>query len=237
LPGYAQGADIVTVGSWDNFVPYVWLTREKISDVRELRGKRIGVNRAGSKPWLIIQVLLQNAGLDPVKDLTLLQMGGGSQERVAALMRGGIDATLADVLLEPIMKKRGFFVLRGRPTPFMNAPIAFKRSYLASQRSTAKKFVKAFADATRYIIVNKSGTLRPLTQLLNTSDSDVIDFAYDYLHANSEATLYPPAEAVENLIKMSGYMDKKLQSINAKQVVDLSLLDELGTKQNERVHR
>ena len=237
LPSYAQGADIVTVGSWDNFVPYVWITREKISDVRELRGKRIGVNRAGSKPWLIIQVLLQNAGIDPVNDLTLLQMGGGSQERVAALMRGGIDATLADVLLEPIMKKRGFFVLRGRPTPFMNAPIAFKRSYLASQRSTAKKFVKAFADATRYIIVNKPGTLRPLTQLLNTSDSDVIDFAYDYLHANSEATLYPPAEAVENLIKMSGYMDKKLQSINAKQVVDLSLLDELGTKQNERAHR
>jgi len=192
LPSYAQCADIVTVGSWDNFVPYVWLTREKISDVRELRGKRIGVNRAGSKPWLIIQVLLQNAGLDPVKDLTLLQMGGGSQERVAALMRGGIDATLADVLLEPIMKKRGFFVLRGRPTPFMNAPIAFKRSYLASQRSTAKKFVKAFADATRYIIINKPGTLRPLTQLLNTSDSDAIDFAYDYLHANSEATSIRP---------------------------------------------
>lgn len=61
----------------------------------------------------------------------------------------------------------------------MNAPIAFKRSYLASQRSTAKKFVKAFADATRYIVVNKPGTLRPLTQLLNTSDSDVTDFAYD----------------------------------------------------------
>ncbi|HEY1233310.1 MAG TPA: ABC transporter substrate-binding protein [Candidatus Binatia bacterium] len=236
LPSYAQGADIVTVGSWDNLVPYVWLTKDRINDVRELRGKRIGVNRAGSKPWLIIQVLLQNAGLDPVKDLTLLQMGGGSQERVAALMRGGIDATLADVLLEPIMKKRGFFVLRGRPTPFMNAPIAFKRAYLASQRSTAKKFVKAFADATRFIIDNKPGTLRPLIQLLNTSDNDVIDFAYDYLHANSEATLYPPAEAVENLIKMSGYMDKKLQSISPKQVIDLSLLDELGTKQNERVH-
>ena len=237
LPSYAQGADIITVGSWDNLVPYVWLTKEKINDVRELRGKRIGVNRAGSKPWLIIQVLLQNAGLDPVKDLSLLQMGGGSQERVAALMRGGIDATLADVLLEPIMKKRGFFVLRGRPTPFMNAPIAFKGSYLASQRSTAKKFVKAFADATLFIVDNKPGTMRPLTKLLNTNDSEVIDFAYSYLHANSETTLYPPAEAVENLIKMSGYMDKKLQLISAKQVVDLSVLDELGTKQNERAHR
>jgi ABC-type nitrate/sulfonate/bicarbonate transport system substrate-binding protein len=234
LPSHAQGADVIALGSWDNLVPYVWITREKINDVRELRGKKVGINRAGSKPWLIIQVLLQNAGIDPVKDLTLLQMGGGSQERVAALMRGGIDATLADALLEPIMKKRGFFVLRGRTTPFMNAPIAVKRSYLSSQRATVKKFVKAFADATRFIVDNKEGTMRPLTQLLNSNDPEVVEFAYQYLHTNSEATLYPPDEAVRNLIRMSGYMDKKLASISASRVIDLSILDELGTKRNQR---
>ena len=234
LPSNLQGADIVSVGSWDNLVPYVWVTREKITDIRDLRGKKVGVNRAGSKPWLIIHVLLQDAGLDPVKDLTLLQMGGGSQERVAALMRGGIDATLADALLEPIMVKRGFFVLRGRPTPFMNGPIAVKRSYLAGQRSTLKKFVKAFSDATRYLIDNKEGTMRPLTQLLNSNDAQAVDFAYQYLHANSEATLYPPDDAVKNLIRMSAYMDKKLGTISANRVVDLSILDELGTKRNQR---
>jgi NitT/TauT family transport system substrate-binding protein len=234
LPSHLQGADIVALGSWDNLVPYVWITREKIADIRELRGKKVGVNRAGSKPWLIIQVLLQDAGLDPVKDLTLLQMGGGSQERVSALMRGGIDATLADAMLEPIMKKRGFFVLRGKPTPFMNAPIAVKRSYLASQRSSVKKFVKAFAEATRYIVDNREGTMRPLTQMLNNNDAEVVDFAYQYLHANSEASLYPPDAAVKNLLRMSAYIDKKLGSIDAGRVIDLSILDELGTKKYQR---
>jgi NitT/TauT family transport system substrate-binding protein len=237
LPSHAQGADIVALGSWDNFVPYVWVTREKITDIRELRGKKVGVNRAGSKPWLIIQVLLQDAGLDPVKDLTLLQMGGGSQERIGALMRGGIDATLADILFEPIMTKRGFSILRGKPTPFMNAPIAAKRSYVTSHRATLKKFVKAFVDATRYLIDNKEGTMRPLTQLLNSNDAEVTDFAYQYLHANSEATLYPPEEAVKNLIRMSAYMDKKLGAINANRFMDLSILDELGTKRNQRAPR
>lgn len=237
LPSHAQGADVVALGSWDNLVPYVWVTRDKITDIRELRGKKVGVNRAGSKPWLIVHVLLQDAGLDPVRDLTLLQMGGGSQERVAALMRGGIDATLADALLEPIMKKRGFSVLRGQTTPFMNAPIAVKRSYLASYRSTVKKFVKAFADATRYLIDNREGTMRPLTQLLNSNDPEVMDFAYQYLHTNSEASLYPPEEAVKNLIRMSGYMDKKLASINANRVLDLSLLDEIGTKRHQRAQK
>ena len=71
LPSHAQGADVISLGSWDNLVPYVWVTREKIADIRELRGKKVGVNRAGSKPWLIIHVLLQDAGLDPAKDLTL----------------------------------------------------------------------------------------------------------------------------------------------------------------------
>lgn len=234
LPSHSQGADVVAVGSWDNLVPYVWITREKIGDIRELRGKKVGVNRAGSKPWLIIQVLLQDAGLDPAKDLQLLQMGGGSQERVGALMRGGIDATLADAMLEPIMVKRGFHVLRGKPTPFMNAPIAVKRSFVTSHRATLKKFIKAFADATKYIVDNREGTQRPLVQLLNTSEGDVVDFAYKYLQTNSEASLYPPEDAVKNLIRMSGYVDKKLASISANRVIDLSLLDELGTKRYQR---
>jgi hypothetical protein len=66
---------------------------------------------------------------------------------------------------------------------------------------------------------------------LNSNDPEVVDFAYQYLHANSEASLYPE-EAVKNLIRMSGYMDKKLASIDANKVLDLSLLDELGTKRH-----
>jgi len=73
--------------------------------------------------------------------------------------------------------------------------------------------------------------------LLNSNDPQVVDFAYQYLHSNSEATLYPPDEAVQNLIRMSAYMDKKLGSISANRLVDLSILDELGTKLNQRPQR
>jgi len=56
--------------------------------------------------------------------------------------------------------------------------------------------------------------------LLNSNDPQVVDFAYQYLHSNSEATLYPPDEAIKNLIRMSSYMDRKLGSISADKVVD-----------------
>src|SRR5438105_74339 len=58
-----QGVPVVSLGSWDNLVSYTMATREKIDDLSQLRGKKIGVNRLG-----------------------------GSQERLAALIRGGIDA-------------------------------------------------------------------------------------------------------------------------------------------------
>ena len=79
--------------------------------------------------------------------------------------------------------------------------------------------------------------MRPLTQLLNNNDPQVVDFAYQYLQSNSEATLYPPDEAIKNLIRMSSYLDRKLGSISADKVVDLSILDELGTKRNQRPQR
>jgi hypothetical protein len=85
--GLSRNALEFTLGCWDDLLPYVWLTRDKIADIRELRSKKIGVNRTGSKPWLITQVLLQDAGLETAKDLILLQIGGGSQERVAASTR------------------------------------------------------------------------------------------------------------------------------------------------------
>jgi hypothetical protein len=72
---------------------------------------------------------------------------------------------------------------------------------------------------------------------LNSNDADTVDFAYQYLQSNSDATLYPPDEAVKNLIRMSAYMDKKLGSISANRVLDLSILDELGTKRNQRAQR
>src|ERR1051325_6077901 len=86
-----QGIPVVSLGSWDNHVSYTMVTKEKIDDLAQLKGKKVGINRLGGKSSLILRVMLEDAGLNTSKDVTLLQLGG-SQERLAALMRGGVDA-------------------------------------------------------------------------------------------------------------------------------------------------
>jgi len=92
-----QGVPVVSLGSWDNLVSYTMATREKIDDLAQLRGKKVGINRLGGKSSLILRVMLEDAGLNTSKDVTLLQLGG-SQERLAALIRGGIDAPRRSIL-------------------------------------------------------------------------------------------------------------------------------------------
>ena len=116
-----QGVPVVSLGSWDNLVSYTVATREKIDDLSQLKGKKIGINRLGGKSSLILRVMLEDAGLNTTKDVTLLQLGG-SQERLAALMRGGIDAAPVDFAFEPKMKQLGFFLVTGQKNALHERP-------------------------------------------------------------------------------------------------------------------
>jgi ABC-type nitrate/sulfonate/bicarbonate transport system substrate-binding protein len=128
-----QGVPVVSLGSWDNLVSYTMATREKIDDLSQLKGKKVGINRLGGKSSLILRVMLEDAGLNTSKDVTLLQLGG-SQERLAALIRGGIDAAPVDFAFEPKMKQMGFHLVAGKKTPFMNGPMTVTVASLKANR-------------------------------------------------------------------------------------------------------
>ncbi|SRR5713226_72620 len=222
-----QGVPVISLGSWDNLVPYTLATRERIDHLSQLRGKKIGVNRLGGKSSLILRVMLEDAGLNPMKDVTLLQLGG-SQERLAALMRGGIDAAPVDYAFEPKMRQMGFFLLKGRRTPFMNGSNAVKTSSLQSDRAKWKRFVKSFLEATHYMMTNKDGTVEILRRVIGIDDKESLDFTYEQMRSRADADLYPPDAAVENLVRMVTYVDKRASSVDKRKLLDLSILQELG---------
>jgi NitT/TauT family transport system substrate-binding protein len=202
-------------------------TREKIDDLSQLRGKKIGVNRLGGKSSLILRVMLEDAGLNSMRDVALLQLGG-SQERLAALIRGGIDAAPVDFAFEPKMKQMGFFLFAGKKTPFMNGPITVKASSLQSNRAKWVRFVKSYLEATQYMTTNKEDSMEVFRRIIGTDDKETVDFAYEQMRTRATVDLVPPNAAVENLIKMVAYVDKRASSIDKSKLADYSILRELG---------
>lgn len=221
-----QGVPVVSLGSWDNLVSYTVATRERIEDLSQLRGKKVGVNRLGGKSSLIFRVMLEDAGLNPMKDVTLLQLGG-SQERLAALTRGGIDAAPVDFAFEPKMKQLGFFLVSGKKTAFMNGPITVKASSLQSNRPKWVRFVRSYLEATAYMTTNKEGSLEVLRRAIGIQDKESLDHTYEEMRARATLDLVPPDAAVENLIKMMTYVDKRASSMEKSKLADYSILKEL----------
>jgi len=228
-----QGVPVVSLGSWDNLVSYTVATREKIGDLSQLKGKKIGINRLGGKSSLILRVMLEDAGLNSTKDVTLLQLGG-SQERLAALMRGGIDAAPVDFAFEPKMKQMGFFLVAGKKTPFMNGPLTVKVASLQSNRPKWVRFVRAYLEATSYLTTNKEGSVEVLRRAIGIEDKETLDHAYEQMRARADIDLIPPDAAVENLIKMVTYVDKRASSIEKSKLADYSILKELGQGKPEK---
>src|ERR1044071_411396 len=222
-----QGIPVVSLGSWDNLVSYTIMTRDKIDDLAQLKGKKIGINRLGGKSSLVLRVMLEDAGLNAMKDVTLLQLGG-SQERLAALLRGGIDAAPVDFAFEPKMKQLGFSLITGKKTPFMNGPITVKVSSLQSNRPKWTRFVKAYLEATQYMTTNREGSIEVLRRAIGLDDKETIEFAYEQMRARATVDLVAPEAALDNLIKMVSYIDKRAASLDRSKLVDYSILKELG---------
>jgi len=222
-----QGVPVVSVGSWDNLVSYTMATREKIDDLAQLRGKKVGINRLGGKSSLILRVMLEDAGLNTSKDVTLLQLGG-SQERLAALIRGGIDAAPVDFVFEPKMKQMGFHLVAGRKTPFMNGPITVTVAALKANRAKWVRFVKAYLEATQYMTTNREGSMEVLKKIIQTDEKETLDNGYEQMRARATVDLVPPEAAVENLVRMMTYVDKRAATVDRSKLADYSILKELA---------
>ncbi|MGH7816489.1 MAG: ABC transporter substrate-binding protein [Candidatus Binatia bacterium] len=221
-----QGVPVVSLGSWDNLVSYTVMSKEKIDDLAQLRGKKVGINRLGGKSSLILRVMLEDAGLNTSKDVTLLQLGG-SQERLAALIRGGIDAAPVDFAFEPKMKQMGFHLVPGKKTPFMNGPITVTVASLKAHRGKWTRFVKAYLEATHYMMVNKPGSMDVLKKIIQTDEKETLDHAYEQMRARATVDLVAPEPAVDNLIKMMTYVDKRAPTVDRSKLTDYSILKEL----------
>ncbi len=222
-----QGVGVVSLGSWDNLVSYTLATKEKINDLAQLRGKKIGINRLGGKSSLILRVMLEDAGLNTSKDVTLLQLGG-SQERLAALVRGGIDAAPVDFAFEPKMRQMGFHLVPGRKTAFMNGPITVTVASLTANRGKWLRFVRAYLEATRYMTVNRAGSIEVLKKIIPGDEKETLVHAYEQMRARATLDLVAPEAAIDNLIKMMTYIDKRAATLDRKKLTDYSILHELA---------
>jgi NitT/TauT family transport system substrate-binding protein len=176
------GADLLMVGCFLNSLPYELVVQESIKSAEDLKGKNIGISRVGSASDVAARVLIKGLGLEPMKEVPILQVGGAT-ERASAFRSGGIAGFpsppgiihLAKGMPHRILISTADFQKRFE-FPFICATTT--KSYFASRRDTVKKVLMALVESTHFFKTRKEESKKIIAKYSRQNNPAYLEGSY-----------------------------------------------------------
>ena len=197
-----QGADSIIIGAVVNTLPYSVVAAKHITKWAQLKGKKVAISRFGSGTDTAMRMVLKKFGMDPAKDVTILQVGT-QPARVQALAAGAIDATLISPPLDLAAKKQGYNILVNIAElgiPYPQTVIETTDRIIKENPQTVKHFLKGFLEGVRYAATHRDHTKKVITKYLMTADPEVVEATYQSYLQVTDYSGYPNLEGIRNAI-------------------------------------
>ncbi|MGH7765934.1 MAG: ABC transporter substrate-binding protein [Candidatus Binatia bacterium] len=186
IASYLQGyKDVALFASLNNRLNFFVYAHPSITEPAGLRGKKLGVSRFGGVGDFAARYFLKRAGLDPRRDVTMLQVGS-QLEMTPALTRGAVDAGTVAVPQNFVAKKMGYRELadltQSGARYASNAFLA-KRSFLVDNRARTEAFLRALVESIHFIKTRRAEALAILGRYTRMNDAEALGQTYDeYVH-------------------------------------------------------
>lgn len=147
-----------------NVMPFKLFVHPGIKSPAELKGKRLAVSRFGAQSDFLTRYAVSKLGLDPSKDVTILQIGS-TPARYAALKSGGVDGTIVWFPVSLIAASDGYRMLADLNDIISDWPYlgyyAMAR-VLKEKRDKVMRYLKAHVRALEWLKANPSGGVKVL---------------------------------------------------------------------------
>lgn len=167
------GQDVKVFYGGFNQVPFAWYAAPSIKSTEDLKGKVIGITRYGSSTDVLTRMVLAKAGLDPDKDVRIMQ-GGGSSERLAALEAGQIDAGPFASPHNFMAADRGFSLIAQQSDFMPDYPVQSFFStigYIENHPETIRRVLRAFVRGIRFSKENKEAAVQILVDRVGLEEA------------------------------------------------------------------
>ena len=226
------GANLVAAGCFINTLPYELIVHESIRTAQQLKGKSVGISRIGSSSDVAARVLLKALGLEPDKDVAILQVGG-SGERAAAFASGKIVAFPSPpgtVHLTKGMASRTLITTADFPKryPFPYVCPTTPKSYLSSNRDTVKRLLMALIEATYFFKTRKEESKKIFAKYSRQSNEAYLESAYQTIAKLFERVPLATREGMEVQINDAlALMRKPGTAVKVEDIIDDRLVVEL----------
>jgi NitT/TauT family transport system substrate-binding protein len=215
------GSDLVFIAAKGNFaVMSIWVSKDSpIKSIADLKGKTLGVTRAGSATHTIARLALTSGGIAD-NEVRYLHHPG-LPESFISLDRGLVDASFGS---PPRPGFRELVDLSSLKIPFLQGAIEVQRSFLQNRRDTAVNFLRAYLESIKLAKETPEIIIASIAKRMRVS-ADIVRPAYQP-HANVfEEIPYVRRDSVQAILDL--YPKEQLRSVVFEKLVDNSLLKQL----------
>ena len=206
IPGLASGVDGKVIASPLIGLPYVLLAHKDVKRLEDLRGKNIGVSKAGDLDDRLMKTLLKKFNLSTA-EVTIRPIGGSQPERYNAMMAGIIQAAPVTPPLDARGEKDGLnviYTLKDLNLPFIYSSVHTNPKTLKERPQLAQRFVAAMAESVHFAEKNPDKAKASLSKVLKISDPEILQSAYDdYAVSLVNRSMTVPAGALADAVEVA----------------------------------
>ena len=223
------GADTVIVATVLTKFLFSIFSRPEITKIADLKGKLFGATRFGTLSDFASRFALEKNGLNPERDITMVQTGG-QPETLIALLTGKVQAAALSVPATMRAKKANMRELldmaKLEATIHQNGVVT-TRKYLKTNEDTVRRFLRAYIEGAVLAKKDKAFATRVMAKYLSTHDRELLDDAYERVTLHLEIPPYPSVEGVGVLLKTLEKTQPKAAGAKPEDFIDSRLIREI----------
>ncbi|MGH7769719.1 MAG: ABC transporter substrate-binding protein [Candidatus Binatia bacterium] len=198
-----EGGDVVLLACPVDKDAVYLVARPEIKTAVDLKGKTSAVTRLGSTTHFYLRAVLRQIGLDPEKDMTILQLGAGG-EIAAAMVAGRVTAAALTFHNAYPFMQMGWPILTDlSKTDFVYPPscVASSRAFVRNNPALVERFLKAYVEAIRLIKKDSALGERVLKKWQRETDSLVVKKTVEAYAPLFKPTPYVPDKGLDTVLK------------------------------------
>lgn len=221
--------NLVIIGQSKHAMVGAIVGRKEIASVKDLKGKRLGIDRIGSNPDMYTIAALSRFQMDPLRDLNYIQLGSTSQG-IPALKAGAIDAFTSTPPYDLFSQRMGFKVIldiTAMKIPFAATVLVSSRTTVGRKQPEIAKFMRAYAEAIHYFLTNREGTAKIVAKYTKVEDKDVINYSMEAESKAMEKTLQLDPKGIELILGLISKSVPQAASAKAGDFYDARFFTEL----------
>jgi NitT/TauT family transport system substrate-binding protein len=227
VTAFVAGAPLRLIMSYNAHVDQVLFAQPKYRSLAQLKGQAIGSLNPGGLVDTLLRRILTHGGLQPERDVVILNMGG-TPERYAALKSGSIAAAMLSSPHSFRAEKDGFNKI-ATAIEYADVPgtgVVVRADRIKKQPEQIKRFIRASLRAMAYIRENRSDATQMIAREFGM-DQEVAALSYNQLLELLSPDGKHRMDGLQLIVDIARAAQKVDRQISAPQLVDETLLEQV----------